>query len=339
MKKRHFFGLLLVAGTALSDPAHAEFTTNSTDAPWFQPALVPGNEVKAPVPSQTIQRPPRMAPRPAPPSPPAAEPNAKPAAPPPGSTPTPYLTPAEEAKKFALQDGYRLELVVSDPIIKEPVLAVFDGNGRMYVAEMRSYMQDIDAKDEHARIGRISLHWSSKGNGVYDKHTVFIDNLLLPRMILPLADGILVNETDSDDIWLYRDTKGTGVADKKEMFHAGGGRGGNLEHQPSGLIWDLDNWMYMSVNAYRLRIHGTNVLSEPTAANFGQWRLCQDNYGKVFNINAGSESGPVNFQIPIVYGASQSTDAYLPGVYPGYYEVWPLVGLADVQGGTGRFRP
>ena len=254
---------------------------------------------------------------------------------PPATTATPYLSPEEELKKIILPEGYRLELVVSDPIIKEPVVAKFDGNGRMYVAEMRTYMQDIDGKNELVPRGRVSLHWSSKGDGVYDKHTVFVDNLLLPRMILPLADGLLVNETDSNDLWLYRDTDGDGVADKKDLFYAGGTRGGNLEHQQSGLVWDLDNWMYMSVNSYRLRLEGTNVLREPTAPNGGQWGICQDDFGKLWFVNAGGELGPVNFQEPIVYGAFSVRNQFAPG----FTEVWPLVGLADVEGGVRRFRP
>src|SRR3954453_7410336 len=67
------------------------------------------------------------------------------------ASPVPYLSPEEEAKRFSLPDGYQLELVVSDPIIQEPVAAVFDSNGRMFVAEMRSYMQDIDGKNERSR--------------------------------------------------------------------------------------------------------------------------------------------------------------------------------------------
>src|SRR5207253_1380590 len=104
---------------------------------------------------------------------------------------TPYLTPEEEVKTFDLKPGYSMQLVVSDPIIKEPVVAVFDGNGKMYVAEMRSYMQDIDAHNEMATNSVISLHWSSKHDGNYDKHTVFASGLLLPRAILPLADSVL----------------------------------------------------------------------------------------------------------------------------------------------------
>jgi mono/diheme cytochrome c family protein/glucose/arabinose dehydrogenase len=246
----------------------------------------------------------------------------------------PYLTPEQEAGTFVLPPGYHLELVLSDPIIKEPVVGMFDGNGRLFVAEMRSYMQNIDGQGEHNPVGRISLHWSSKGDGVYDRHTVFADHLVLPRMILPLADGLVVNETDSNDLWLYRDTNGDGVADEKTLFYKGGPRGGNLEHQQSGLVWGQDNWMYMAVNAYRLRVHGTNVVREPTAPNGGQWGINQDDYGKMWFVNAGGEIGPLNFQQPIVYGAFR-IDGQLA---PGFEEVWPIAGVADYQGGLMRVR-
>ncbi|MEJ0089897.1 MAG: discoidin domain-containing protein [Limisphaerales bacterium] len=254
----------------------------------------------------------------------------------PKSKPTPYLTAEEELKTFVLPEGYSLELMVGDPVIKEPVLAVFDGNGRMYVAEMRTYMQDIDGTGEHVPSSRVSLHWSSMGDGVFDKHTVFADHLLLPRMILPLGtNGVLINETDTSDIWLYRDTDGDGVADKKELFFAGGKRGENLEHQSSGLIWARDNWLYQTANAYRLRVNGTNVIKENTPANGGQWGVSQDDYGKPWFVNAGSEQGPTDYQEPFIYGRikarNEPSEAFM--------QVWPLVGLGDVQGGEHRVRP
>src|ERR1044071_7393229 len=72
---------------------------------------------------------------------PAPPPNALDVLPPENanSPSTPYLTAEEELKTFDLKPGYKMELVVGDPNIKEPVVAVFDGNGRMYVAEMRTY--------------------------------------------------------------------------------------------------------------------------------------------------------------------------------------------------------
>ena len=53
----------------------------------------------------------------------------------PPKPPTPaYLSPAESAKLVQLPPGYHLELVLSEPVIREPVVSVFDGNGRLYVA-------------------------------------------------------------------------------------------------------------------------------------------------------------------------------------------------------------
>ena len=58
------------------------------------------------------------------------------------------LPPAEQAKQFILQPGYRLEPVLADPAIEEPTAIAFDGNGRMFVLEIRGYMQDADATGE-----------------------------------------------------------------------------------------------------------------------------------------------------------------------------------------------
>src|SRR6185369_6312703 len=163
--------------------------------------------------------------------------------------PVPYLSPEEAVPKFIMAEpGYALEPVLSEPDIADPVACVFDGNGRLYVAEMRSYMQDLEGGNAHAPVSRVSVHWSSKGDGHFDKHAVFADKLHLPRMMLPLADGVLINETDSNDIYLYRDLNGDSVADKKELWYGGGARTGSIASQPSGLVWCLDNWIYTTQN-------------------------------------------------------------------------------------------
>src|SRR5687767_13283788 len=54
------------------------------------------------------------------------------------------LTPEEQAARFILPPGYRLELVLAEPDVVNPTAIAFDGNGRLYVNEMRSYMLDAD---------------------------------------------------------------------------------------------------------------------------------------------------------------------------------------------------
>jgi mono/diheme cytochrome c family protein len=247
------------------------------------------------------------------------------------------LPPETQQKLFLLPDGYKIELVLADPAIEDPVGVTFDGNGRMYVLEMRSYMKDADGSDSRAPISRISRHEDTDGDGTYDRHTVFADHLVMPRIALPLQDGVvLVLETDNRDLYKYTDTNGDGVSDKRELFYAGYGRVTNMEWQPGGMVWALDNWMYAPYNPFRLRIAADGkVLREETDVNGGQWGTTQDNYGKTWFVDGGSETGPVNFQAPIVYGAFNEPDNFEQD----FQVPWPAPGgIADMQGGMNRVR-
>lgn len=121
-----------------------------------------------------------------------------------------FLSPEESMKTFYLPEGYEVELVASEPMIDEPVTIAWDGSGRMYVAEMNTYMQDVDGTGTDRPISKIKLLEDIDGDGKMDKSTVFIDSLLLPRMILPLENELIVNETYSYDLWSYKDTNGDG---------------------------------------------------------------------------------------------------------------------------------
>jgi len=255
------------------------------------------------------------------------------AAPPP---PIVALSPEASVATMQLPSGYRLEPVLTEPDIAEPVMIAFDGNGRMYVAEMRTYMQDADATGEQAPFSRVSRHEDTDGDGVYDKHTVFADKLLLPRIMLPLDDRIIIGETNTDDLYIYRDSDGDGVADEKTLWFKGGPRGGNMEHQPNGLVWAMDNGIYSTYYDYRLRFGADGkAMKEEIPVNGGQWGLTQDDWGKVWFVNAGNETGPVHFQQHIIYGQFSAPDELIGQ----YKAVWPLSHVGDTQGGPGELRP
>ncbi len=246
------------------------------------------------------------------------------------------LTPEEEAKHFILPPGYSVELVLDDANVISPAALAFDADGRMYVAEMRTFMRDPDATGQLDPVSRVSMHESTKHDGVFDRHTVFVDHLLLPRMLLPLDKGILVNETHSDDLVLYTDTNGDGVADERQVFFTGigSGRDGNVQHEQSGLILGLDNWIYTTYNTFRFRWTPSGIVREPIAASGAEWGQSMDDDGKMWFVNSGGERGPVNFQEPIQYGAFTVPDQ----VEPGFETVWPAPGIGDMQGGMPRVR-
>ena len=250
------------------------------------------------------------------------------------SSKAPPLSPQETVKSMEIQSGYRVVPVLAEPHIHEPSAIAWDGNGRMYVVEMRTYMQDIDGQNQFAPTSRVSRHEDTNGDGLYDKHTVFADKLVLPRMVLPLRDRVLIRETNTLDLKSYQDLDGDGVADRVQLVHQGGPRGGNLEHQPSGLIWNIDNWLYTAMSPFRYRVTQGKIIRDRMPGSSGQWGLTHDNVGRLFYSFAGGENPVADFQRPLVYGHLR-----LPGEQaPGFRAVYPIDEIPDTQGGRGRLR-
>jgi mono/diheme cytochrome c family protein/glucose/arabinose dehydrogenase len=240
------------------------------------------------------------------------------------------LTPAQEARRLLLPRGYRMTPVLSEPLIEDPAQIAFDGNGRMFVLELRGYEQTPEGIDLIPPLGRISRHEDRDNDGVFERHTVFVDKLVFPRFVLPLgANAILTMETNADEVWKYTDTDGDGVADTKELFDTNFGRAGNMESQQSSLFWAMDNWMYSTVNAFRVRWTPNGLLREPTGPNSGQWGVTQDDDGKVW-FQGGAIGLPGYFQFPVHYGNFAPPDQFEPDLDV----VWGApIGIGDIQAG------
>ena len=220
------------------------------------------------------------------------------------------VSAAEQQKHFLLQPGYHIAPVLSDPDIKEPGAIAFDGNGRMFVLELRGYMQDADATGELDPVGRISRHEDADNDGVYERHTVFVDKLVFPRFVMPFgANSVLTMESNADEVWQFTDTNNDGVSDKKELFTSNFGRSGNVEHQQAFLYWGMDNWLYSTVNAFRVRWTPNGIVREPTGPNGAQWGATQDNDGKMW-FQGGASGLPSYFQFPVHYGSFSVPDQF-----------------------------
>ena len=89
--------------------------------------------------------------------------------------PVPFLEPEETAKTFKVAPGFRVELVAEAPMIKDPVFAEFDMEGRLWVCEFQSYMKDTDGSNDHDPISRVQVLEDTDGDGKMDKATTFLD--------------------------------------------------------------------------------------------------------------------------------------------------------------------
>ena len=207
----------------------------------------------------------------------------------------------------------------------------------MYVAEMRTYMQDVNGTGQYQANSRISMLEDTDHDGKMDKHTVFIDSLVLPRMLLALDGRLVVNETYSNNYYSYQDTNGDGKADEKIVVYQNDTIDTwNLEHQKSGLVWNIDNWIYIT-SPHRFRFSNGKMKIEAfdeASWPFGQWGLAKDNYGRLFYSMAGGETPALGFQQNPVYGPLNFKDQYDEV----FQATWPIIGTPDVEGGLIRLR-
>ena len=247
------------------------------------------------------------------------------------------LTPEQSLAAFHVPEGYHMELVASEPMITEPVVIAWDGNAKMYVAQMETYTQDADGTGTKENKSRVMLLEDTDNDGKMDKSSVFIKDLVLPRMLLCVNHELLVNETDTYDIYSYKDINGDGVADEKKIVYSVGKVApGNLEHQRSGLDWNIDNYIYQTVDPIRFRyVNGALQPDSLHSGSNGQWGLTHDNYGRLFFSRAGGENAGSGFQINPKYGALEFSDAYSEEKFS---PVWSIISNPDVQGGKPRLR-
>jgi mono/diheme cytochrome c family protein/glucose/arabinose dehydrogenase len=201
--------------------------------------------------------------------------------------PSPALTPEQAMKSFTLAPGIKLELAAAEPLVQEPVAIAFSPDGRMWVVEMRGYMPDLDGTGEDLPVGRVVVLTDRDGDGRYDESKVFVDQLVLPRAIALVGDGVLVGAPP--ELAFFRDIDGDGKADKKEIVATDYGvrvdpkrpHLANPERAPNSLLWANDNWIYSA--AYTKKFRFVNGQWETGSTSFrGQWGLSQDDYGHLY---------------------------------------------------------
>ena len=168
-----------------------------------------------------------------------------------GKLPAVPPTPATEAaKKFKVLDGFRMDLLAAEPLVASPVAMTYDENGRAYVCEMRDYPYTDKANHKPSQenptdqpIGRVRLLEDTNDDGVFDKATIFAEDLSWPTGVACWKGGVYVAATP--DVWYLKDTDGDGKADVREKVFSGFKKL-NVQAVMNNLVWGLDN-----------RIHGS----------------------------------------------------------------------------------
>lgn len=199
----------------------------------------------------------------------------------------PVLSPEQALATFQLADGFKIELVASEPLIKDPVAMTFDDQGRIWVVEMQSYMLDVHGSGEDGKESRIVILEDEDKDGVMDTAKVFMEGLGMPRAIALVEEGVLY--ADPPNLWFVENIDDK--PGKKVLVDSTYAVGGNAEHQPNGLMRGIDNWYYNAKSKTRYKYKNKEWIKEETEFR-GQWGIAKDDYGRLFyNTNSNQLRG------------------------------------------------
>jgi putative membrane-bound dehydrogenase-like protein len=214
----------------------------------------------------------------------------------------PPVEPRDAVATFQVKKGFHIELVASEPLVASPVAMAFDERRRLFVVEMIDYSE---RRDETPHLGRIVMLEDTNGDGIFDKSTVYADNLPWPTAVFCYDGGIFVGATP--DIFYLKDSKGDGKADVREKVFTGFAEGMkrvNVQGMLNSFNWGLDNRIHGATStdggliaqlrhpeAKALDVHGRDFVIEPrtmsmtTEAGGGQHGLSFDDFGRRFACN------------------------------------------------------
>jgi putative membrane-bound dehydrogenase-like protein len=163
------------------------------------------------------------------------------------------LSPEDALGTFTIPEGYQLEIVAAEPLIKDPVNMALDRDGRLWVVEMGDYPRggpEVEKGRQHGDHpfegppgGAIKRLIDTDGDGRYDESVTFLDKLSFPTGVQPWKDGILISV--APDILFARDTDGDGKADEQQVLYTGF-KLANPQHRVNGFVPDVDGWFQLA---------------------------------------------------------------------------------------------
>ena len=217
------------------------------------------------------------------------------------------LPPEEALKRMIAPEGFAIELVASEPVVRQPIDLRFDERGRMWVVQyiqypfpagltVTSYDQYIRAEFDklppppprHTRgADKITIHEDRDGDGKFETHKTFLDGLNMATSVELGRGGVWVMH--SPHLLFYPDRDGDDVPDGDPEVHLSGFGLEDTHSLASSLHWGPDGWLYGAKGSTTTAdIQGKKILGQAI------WRYHPDT--KIFEVFAEGGGNTFSFE-------------------------------------------
>jgi mono/diheme cytochrome c family protein len=149
---------------------------------------------------------------------------------------------------------------------------------------MAGFMVNLEGDGEDWPSGSIKILEDLDNDGIMDHAKTFLDSLVMPRALALVYGGLLYAESPNLYFVEIKDDKPVNRVLVDSLYATVG----NPEHQPNGLMMNLDNWIYNAKSNFRYQRKDGVWKKEPTT-NRGQWGISHDNFGRLYYNNNSTQ--------------------------------------------------
>ncbi len=230
---------------------------------------------------------------------------------------------AQTLRAFKPIEGLTMELVASEPVIRQPIDLHFDDRGRLWVVQYLQYPfpagLNITSYDQYLRAqfsgvpvappnhvrgaDKITVLEDTNGDGTFDAHKDVITGLNITTSVLTGRGGVWV--MNPPYLLFYRDRTGDGLPDGDPEVRLEGFGLEDTHSLANSLTWGPDGWLYgVHGSTSTARVRGISFLGQavwryhPETDVFelfaegggNPWTLSFDSSGRAFSGDNGGNS-------------------------------------------------
>ena len=172
------------------------------------------------------------------------------------------IPPQKALASFQVTDDFRLEAVLAEPHIGQPLFINWDERGRLWVLNYKQYPDPAGLKmvsrDKYLRAvydkvplppphgvrgrDKITIHEDTDGDGVLDRHKTFVDGLNIASSFVRGRGGVFV--LNPPYLLFYPDQDNDDVPDSDPLVLLEGFGIEDSHSVANSLRWGPDGWMY-----------------------------------------------------------------------------------------------